>query len=378
MEALMPKESFVDLGNRTWLYSGAETPTHAGGMEAINEYLRNRSRGPEGRSRNADVEQACREKLARLMSGQASQIALVSSASEAISMVARSLGLRRGDNVVINTLEFPSGVLPWLAEKPNGVEVRVVPHSNWEVSVEDILARVDENTRLVMTSHVSYISGTRIDYRELYRRLKKTRALLMLDATQSLGAVPVDLNETDFVVCSTYKWLLSIHGMGIFGINPRRTQSIIPRSVGWRSITNLFTSDRFERYTLHEDARKFELSYPSYPAVYSLNFTTGLLLELCVERIEQHILDLGGYLIDKLRGLGYEVMTPSSPERRAGNVAFVNSSGEELAEDLRKIGIYVWGGDGRIRASVHVFNDSSDVDRLITALRKMDATIETR
>jgi selenocysteine lyase/cysteine desulfurase len=233
---------------------------------------------------------------------------------------------------------------------------------------------VDQHTRLVVTSHVSYLSGNRIDYRRLYQELKQTQTLLLLDATQSLGAVPVDMQETDFVVCSSYKWLLATHGVGILGVNPDRTQAFKSRAVGWRSVTDMFGSDRFDRYTCHADARRFELGYPSYPTVYTLNFTTGLLLDVGIERIERHILELGTQLIERLQGLGLEIMTPTRSEKRAGNIAVVCPDGEHVAEALQREGILVWGGDGRLRASVHLFNDEHDIERFTHVLEALGQT----
>lgn len=372
MNTPIDKHEFLGLDRYTWLFSGAETPTHRGVPEAITEYLTARSRGPGGRERNAEVEQTCKANLARLLRGNPEHIALLSNSSETISMIAQGLGLKAGDNVVINTLEFPSGVLPWLAQKANDVEVRLVRHRDWMISVEDILAEVDQHTRLVLTSHVSYLSGHRIDYQRLYHHLKQTQALLLLDATQSLGAVPVNMQQSDFVVCSSYKWLLATHGIGILAVNPDRTREFRSRAIGWRGVTDMFGADRFDNYSLHADARRFELGYPSYPTIYALNFTTGLLLDVGIERIERHILEAGTYLIERLQGLGLEVMTPARPEHRAGNIAFVCSDGEQVAAALLREGILVWGGDGRLRASVHLFNDDHDIERFTQALQALN------
>ncbi|MCD9022463.1 aminotransferase class V-fold PLP-dependent enzyme [Cohnella silvisoli] len=368
MDALVNKQSFIGLPDCTWLYSGAEVPPHQGCLDAVAEYFNYRAKGPKGRIRNAEVEQSCKVNIASLLNGKPSDIALLSNSSEVISMIAHSLDFKEGDNVVINDLEFPSGVLPWVLLRKMGLEVRVVHHTNWQVTVEDIMAQVDDRTRLVMTSHVSYLTGARLDYRSLYALLKHTGTLLFLDATQSLGAIPVDMNDSDFVVCSSYKWLLSTHGMGILAINPARTADFQPRAVGWRSVTDMFGPDRFESFAFHEDARRFELGFPSYPTVYAANFSTGLLLEQGIDRIEQHILKLGGMVIERLLDRGYEVMTPVEPGRRAGNISVVSEHGEAIANHLSEHNIYVWGGDGRFRISVHLFNDEEDINNLFREL----------
>lgn len=368
MESLLNKQLFIGMEQCAWFYSGAETPPLKGSMDAINDYMTRRSEGPAGRENNAAIEASCKANLALLLGGKPDHISFLSNSSEIISTIAGAVAFRPGDNVVVNRLEFPSGVLPWLVLQDRGIEVRFVEHANWRVTPDDIMAEVDDRTRLVITSHVSYLSGARLDYRALYKRLKETDTLLLLDATQSLGAVPVDMNETDFLVCSSYKWLLGIHGIGILGVNPARLEAFMPRSVGWRSVKDMFAPIRRSSYEFHHDAKRFETGYPSYPTIYALNYSTKLLLDTGIERIENHILRLGDELIGKLEAMGFTIITPQEPQLRAGNVCVASDRGEAVSEYLQKQGIYLWGGDGRFRASIHSFNDSADVDRLIGAL----------
>jgi selenocysteine lyase/cysteine desulfurase len=370
IQSLLPKASFRGLEQCTWLYNGAETPPLEGSAQALETYMRNREEGPIGRAKNTEIEQSLRSNLARLLNGRVQDIALVSNASEAITIMVQALRLQAGDNVVINALEFPSGIFPFLLLQDQGVEVRLVQHRDWQISVDDVMDQVDANTRLVLSSHVSYVSGARLDYRLLYERLQGTNALLLLDVTQSLGAVPVDMQSADVIVCSSYKWLMSVHGLGILAVNPSRIGPIMPVSVGWRSVKELFHDERYSSFQYYDDARRFELGFPNYPAIYTMNFSTGLLLETGIERVESHILELGGYLIERLTQAGYEIMTPREPEHRAGNISWLCEQGDQVASSLEEAGIYVWGGDKRIRASVHLFNDSDDIERLLAALKQ--------
>jgi cysteine desulfurase/selenocysteine lyase len=367
-DALFNKNSFIGLDSSTWFYSGAESPPLIGCMEALNQYMNNRGKGPIGRERHSEVEQSLRSNIAELLNGRSEDIALISNSSEGISIIIHSIGLQAGDNLVINTLDFPSAIFQSLMLQEKGIEVRLVDHTNWQISIDDIMQHVDSRTKLVMTSHVSFVSGARLDYRGLYERLQETNVLLFLDATQSLGAVSVDIQSADFIICSSYKWLLSIHGLGILAVNPVRTSHIIPNSAGWRSVVELFYPDRFISFEFQKDARRFELGYPSYPSIYVMNFSTNLILQTGVERVERHIADLGGYLIKQLQRQGRTVFTPVDSSLRAGNISFACENAGVIAERLLEQEIYVWGGDGRIRASAHVFNDIADVDRLMEAI----------
>ena len=366
--ALIDKRFFIGLDECTWLFTGAETPPHEAFVAQMEQYLIHRGHGPGGREKNSEIEQSCKRNVAALLKGRPENIAFLSNSSEIINMIARSIAFEPGDNIVINNLEFPSGVLPALRLKERGVEVRLVEHEQWRITAESVLNRVDRRTKLVIASHVSYLSGARLDYRRLYDQLRGTDALLLLDVTQSLGAVPVDMNYADFVVCSSYKWLLSVHGAGILGVNPERTAGLLPDATGWRCTPDMFSEKRFESFEYYPDARKFETGYPSYPTLYTLEYSTKLLLDIGIERIERHILELGGQMIEALKERGYTVMTPEPPHLRAGNISVLCDDGEALADELRRHRVYVWGGDGRLRASVHAFNDSKDIETFIKHL----------
>src|SRR5699024_7547180 len=136
---------------------------------------------------------------------------------------------------------------------------------------------------------------------------------------------------------------------GILRINSKRVSNFTSRLIGWRSIPDMHTPNRFESFQKWEDARRFELGFPSYPTIYALNYTTKLLLDIGTNKIENHVLALGGYLIKQLQQLNYQVMTPISSEERAGNISVISKDGKKIASLLRQENIYIWGGDGRIR-----------------------------
>src|SRR5699024_9652377 len=100
---------------------------------------------------------------------------------------------------------------------------------------------------------------------------------------------------TDFLVCSSYKWLLSTHGVGILGVKPTRTLDVTPFSVGWRSVPNMHTLNRFKSFKRWKNARRFELGFLIYPTIYALKNTTEILLNIGINKIEDHILSLGKY-----------------------------------------------------------------------------------
>lgn len=366
--ALVPRSDFQGIEGIAHLYTAAEGPMLVRAAEAITAYGHAKSRAEDGRARHDEVAAACKASLATLLGVAADEIALLGSASEAINAVAGVLDLRAGDNVVVNDLEFPSVVLPWLRLRDRGIEVRVVRRRDWEISSDALLAAVDGRTKLVALSHASYVNGLRHDIATIGAALRGTPTRLLLDATQTLGVLPVSAAAADFVVGSTYKWLLGTHGLGVLYINPARATAE-PLAIGWYSIAAAFTPDRYECYTLREGAGRFETGYLNFPAVYALGASVPYLLGVGIDRIERHVHELGDDLIEGLDALGLEVITPADRGRRGASVSFLHQRAAEIGPALAEGNIHVWAGDGRVRASTHLFNDGDDVARYLEALR---------
>jgi cysteine desulfurase/selenocysteine lyase len=119
---------------------------------------------------------------------------------------------------------------------------------------------------------------------------------------------------------------------------------------------------------LRPDADRLEIGNPSFPGAYVLNNALERLASLMARNVEQHALDLGARVREGLLARSFAVMTPDAPSQRAGNTCFEHSEPEELAAKLAERGVQVWGSDGRVRVSGHVYNSSDDVERFFAAL----------
>jgi cysteine desulfurase / selenocysteine lyase len=365
-----PKARFPLAQQVAYLDTAAEGLPPAGCEQALGAYLREKYRGTLGHEHlfEAQLETECL--VARLLGTAAENVVLLANASEPLNLLANSIEWRPGDRVLVTDLEFPSNVLPWLRKKALGVELEVLPTEHGKVELEQFLSRITEKTRVVAVSLVSYKSGTRIPFlRELAEVTHRAGGILCVDATQALGRVPVSVEGVDFLVASGYKWLLGMHGLGVVYFAPDLREQLRPQTIGWYSVQDLFSPSRFERFIYNDSARSLQPGMPNFPAMYALKNGVEYLLSIGVERIDQELRPLVSELREGLRDLGTDLLTPCDSKYASGIVAFANPDPEAIGASLQRAGVVVWVGDGRVRASVHVYNDRTDVRRCLEALR---------
>lgn len=356
----------------SYLDTAAEGLPPLTGEAALTEYWHAKSRGTPGRAHLFAKQKETEEAAAKLLTTSAENVVLLANASEALNLFANSIDWNPGDEVLISDLEFPSNVLVWLRLKEMGVRLSVIPTSGGALALEDWTSRLSQRTRVVSTSQVSYKTGTQIPFMsELAEEAHRAGALFCVDATQALGRVPVSVEGVDYLVASTYKWLLGSHGLGVVYISPGMRDRLRPRTAGWYSVESLFYPERFEAFTPKRTAGQLQSGMPNFPGIYVLKAGIDFLLSVGVERFNCDLRPLVKTLHDGLQDQGLNLLTPASPEFASGIVSFECEEPAAIAARLEDEHIVVWGGDGRIRVSLHVYNDQEDVDRFLQAIRRL-------
>jgi len=363
------KNLFPTAQQMTYLDTAAEGLPLPECEGAFSQYCRAKARGTPGRREFHAVEAETLDLVARLLGTETANVAFLGCATDALNLLAHSLDWAPGDQLVISDLEFPSNVLPWLRLKQMGVDVEVISGSRGALREEEIVARITSKTRLVSLSQVSYKTGAYLPcVGRIAAAARKVGAVLSIDATQALGRCPVSLEGVDYLMSSSFKWLLGPHGLGIVYIAPEFRPRFKAANVGWYSVKDLFSPHRFESYELKNGAACVAAGMPNFPSIYGLRQALQFLLQVGVERIDQELRPVVARLRQGLCELGVELLTPAGAEVASGIVAFAHPRAVEIGAALEREGVIVWAGDGRVRASLHVYNDMSDVDRYLKIL----------
>jgi selenocysteine lyase/cysteine desulfurase len=311
-----------------------------------------------------------RDHTARLIGAQPAECTPMASCSDGVNAVAAAVGLVPGDNVVVTDVEYPSNLFPWLRYETLGVEIRRVTTNDGAFDASAVARLCDERTRIVAVSHVSYLTGFRCDLKAIATAAHAVGAILVVDATQSLGAVSVNVkdDDVDVLVASGLKWLLAPIGTGGMYIRGEIVGSMSPSAVSWMSMRD-YRDKGPELPELAPDARRFMTSGNIPLSLYAgFVAATAELLELGLTNVERRVLDLSGRLIAGLHDLGFKVHTPPEAERRAGIVTVAVATPDAALRHLRDQRIHAVSRHGGIRFSPHHFVSDEEISRVVEAM----------
>lgn len=325
----------------------------------------------------ADID-VLRVSAARLINATPQEITFVKNTSEGICTVAKGLQWKAGDRIITTGVEYPANIYPWMdVAQRFGCELVLLPeetdaNGRRQVPLEKILREIEHpRTRLVTLSHVEFASGQRHELTTIGRRCREAGKLLCVDAIQSLGVLPVDVQEMciDFLSADGHKWLLGPEGAGIFYVRRELQDQVPPLVVGWMNVIN---AERFGEYdyTLKDDARRYESGSHNVAGLLGLKASLELLLEIGTSAIAERLKTLGDRLIAGLEQKGYQIVSPRGEGQWSGIVSFVSKTHDhqQIFRQLREQGVEIAVREGRLRASPHFYNTEPQIDELISRL----------
>jgi cysteine desulfurase / selenocysteine lyase len=372
IDPLISPSEFVGLEGMTHLCTGGEAPWLRECETVYTDFARLKSAGLAGRTEIYRRGEECRGSMGQLWGVPADRIGFLPCAAEGMSWLARGLDWRAGDNVVTDNLEFPSVAYAWRRLQDLGVEVRMVPHDNWCVREADLLDAVDEHTRVMAVSQVSFYTGQNLDINGLAAGLQErsSSCLLAVDSTHAAGVVEVPAAVTDLCISSSYKWLLATHGTAPCYVSDRAAEMVTDSCFGWHNLATWPAqgAERLPTVDLKPMPERLEPGNPAMVVVMFLERALQRLLDLGIEAIQDHARDLSERLEEGLRARGRTVISPAERGARSGNTCFLDDDAEGLTERLAGHNVLVWGQYGRLRVSGHLYNGSVDVDRFLEVL----------
>ncbi|HVD26544.1 MAG TPA: aminotransferase class V-fold PLP-dependent enzyme [Gaiellaceae bacterium] len=306
------------------------------------------------------------DKIARLIGAPPGSVVMHQNVTIAAAVVLSCFpfgGERR--RIVYGDGEFPS--VRYVMQGA-GAEVVVVPGQ------EELLEAIDERTQLVLLSHVLFRTGLIQDVEPVIRRTHEAGAHVLLDAYQSVGAVPLDVGSlrVDFATGGSVKWLCGGPGAGWLYIRPDLAERLEPGFVGWQAHAEPFAFEPEIRHAA--GAARFLTGTPNVPALYAASAGYDIVHEVGVDRIRARSLELTDRLIRRLDEAGLELVSPREAERRGGTVVVrVPDPPAVYAEMERRAILADVRPDVGIRLGPHFFTTDDEVDEAAAVITELAA-----
>jgi selenocysteine lyase/cysteine desulfurase len=308
--------------------------------------------------------ESARTAFAGLVGADRDEVAVTTSVSAGLSAVASGLRYAARPKIVTTELEFPTIGQIWHAQEARGA--RVV-----HVQPDEVVDAIDEETKLVSITHVSYRTGELLDPRPIVRAAREHGALVFLDAYQSMGSLPVDVRElgVDFLAAGVLKYLLASAGLAFLYARADVVSRVWPTATGWFADEDVFRMDIHD-YSPAATARRFESGTPPVPAIYAGIAGIELMREIGIAETRDHVSALDDLLIAGVEELGGHVATPREPERRGALVCVRSTDEHALVAALDHEGIVTSSRSGNLRISPHAYNSEDDIRTVLAALER--------
>jgi selenocysteine lyase/cysteine desulfurase len=368
------RDQFPALKQFAYLNSAAVSPVPTAAIEAVNKQMNDVSNfGSSHYTDWIETKNRARQLAAEMINVRPEQVAFTRNTSDGVASIANGIAWETGDNIVSFEREFPANFYAWRRVRDKfGVEMRLVPEHDGRIDLDELIAMIDHNTKVVAMSSVQFGSGFRADLERIGRAARAVDALFFVDMIQGLGAHGYDFPAqfVDAASGASHKWLCAPEGCGILHLSDRARERVEPTLTGWISVETPWDfADREQAFK--PNALAWESGTGASSLFYGLEQSLKLLTGTGLERIEKYLNDLSDSLCDGLAGKNYDIVSSRRPGEKSAIVCIKHRDGldsNEIFKQLEAQNIIVSARGDRLRIATHFYNDQSDVERLINAL----------
>ncbi|HEY2237637.1 MAG TPA: aminotransferase class V-fold PLP-dependent enzyme [Streptosporangiaceae bacterium] len=371
---------FDPFGGRAWLNTAHQGPLpraavaasqHAAQLKAAPHLLRDED--------FQAVPERLRGLLADLVGGAPEQVVLGNSTSYGLHLIANGLDWQPGDEVLTIDGDYPATVLPWRRLEPVGVQVRALqPGADQQTGLltpDQLAAEIGPRTRLAAVTWVDSFTGRALDLDGLGEVCRRAGVLLIVNASQALGARPLDVTATpiDAVVSCGYKWLCGPYGTGFAWLTADLLDRLRPQQAYWLAMQAGRGLDQMRETEVRDDlgVRAFDVFCPAaFASTLPWMAALQLFLRTSVPAIAQHNQRLAERLLAGLDPAQYDLISPRTGPARSTLVVLARRDGTAQARhrQLTDVGVDTAYREGNLRLSLHLFNTAADIDRALDLL----------
>lgn len=379
--------------NIAYLDSGATTQKPQSVIDAVEKYYKKHNANPHRGAYSLSIEateayENGRDKIAKFINASREEVIVTKNASEALNLVAYSYGLdnlKDTDEIVLSIMEHHSNLVPWqYVSRKTGAKLKYMYiNDNYELDMDEVKAKITDKTKVVGIVHISNVTGTINNVKEIIDYAHSKGAVVVLDVSQSIPHMKIDVKEldADFVAFSGHKMLAPL-GIGVLYGKKELLTKMTPFLYGGDMIEYVYE----DHTTFAPLPSKFEAGTQNVGGVVGMSAAIDYIEAVGYENIEKHDKELVDYAVEKLSKLDYITLYMTNNPKHHSAVISFNIKGvhpHDVASILDNEGVCVRSGnhcaqpllryigiDSTCRASFYLYNTKEDVDRLVAAVEK--------
>ena len=359
-----------------YLNHAAISPLSRKVTTALRDYLDNRSFGSvEDFETWMQTVDETRNLIARFIhTNHPERVTFMGNTSDAISAVAEGLSWNDGDEIILNSMEFPSNVQPFRILERFGVKlIYLIPDDEGRILPNQIKKAITEKTRLVSISAVQYLNGFRADLKSIGEICNQYNLLFVVDGIQGLGAADIDVTtcRIDALATGAHKWLMAPMGIGFLYISEKLMKQLSPAKTGWLSVEVPWDLTNFDQPWLPV-SKHLETGTLNISGIFGLNVSLKNFFDIGTDTVQNEIGKLVDFTIERLQDEpSVKIITPMQPQDRAGIITFsVNGmdSPDDFVNSLKSNGITISAREGYIRISPHYYNTTDEIETVLNLI----------
>ena len=317
-----------------------------------------------------------RAKTARLLGCDVDEVAFCRNTSEGIVWTADSIRWQPGDEVLLYQGEYPTVAYPFMMKESEGVKAVVKPMEERRVTPEMVERDLSRRTRLLAISFVQFDSGFRADLRRISAVCRANGTLLLVDAIQGLGALPLNVRDCgiDFLAAGTHKWLWGLQGLGIYYVRRELLPELRPVHIALGSMVHGDDPEYPNQeyiVDVKKDASRSEEGTHNYIGLVALNAALGLIFEIGVDAIAARIKELTDFMLAGAVERGGEVVSPRGQGEWSGIVLWRPPSrrpAKEIVPAMHREFIVINEREDCVHAGINAYNNEEDITRVLRFL----------
>lgn len=369
------RELFPHINRGKIYFNNAATgPFSKNILKIVDEYLLQRSETDiDNFPELVKVVGETKKYLSLMLNCSTDRLAFIDNTSNGMNILAQGIAWKKGDKIILNNIEFPANVYPFMNLEKEGVEVQFVKSKNGIVSADNIINSITSNTKLISISFVQFLTGYRVDLEKIGKVCREKGIIFSVDAIQGLGAFTLDVEKCkiDFISCGTAKWLLGMQGLAFIFITEKLQQMLQPKYVGWLSVEDAWNILEFN-LKLKNTADAFQGGTINALGVFGLLPSLKLFADFGHKNVEERILQNSIHFTRRLLEIGVQpVLEDCEKENLSGIISFKHEMANHIHDELRKREIYCSVREGMVRLSPHFYNTLEEIDFVSSGIKNI-------